>query len=451
MKTNEDRAGGESKGRILVVDDQPSFRRLLVRILADDGYEVEAAGDGRRALEMARLAPFHVVLTDVSMPAMDGMTLLQKLQAEMPETVVVLVTAFGTVPAAVEAMRLGAFDYLMKPLGEPQDVCVVAARAMTHRETLLATSATAPSEEAELLYESEAMARVVEAVRRVARTDATVLVTGESGTGKEVVARLVHLHSPRAHRPYVAVNCAALAESLLDSELFGHERGAFTGADRRREGRFETADGGTLFLDEVGEMSPAVQVKLLRVLQERSFERVGGSATIEVDVRLVAATNSDLEADIAAGRFRRDLFYRLNVVPLQLPPLRDRDRDAVALARHFLVRLGSRHGRGHLDLAAAAEAAILAYPWPGNVRELLNVIERAVVLCRGDEIAAEDLLLGVGPVQDRTDLPLNLRELEKDAIERALAKVGGNRRRAADLLGIGLRTLQYKLNEYDLR
>jgi two-component system response regulator FlrC len=448
---------------VLVVDDQPAFRRLLVRVLVDDGYQVTEARDGREALELARKTPFHLVLSDIRMPGLDGVELLDKLQAEVPATLVVLLTAFGSVPAAVDAMKKGAFDYLTKPLADPDELRVVVARAMAHRRLVDAQEAMAPVDhDDEPVHAHATMVAVVAAARRVALVDATVLLTGESGTGKEVVARLIHARSSRAERPFVAVNCAALAEGLLDSELFGHERGAFTGADRQHRGRFEVADGGTLLLDEVGEMSPALQAKVLRVLQERTFERVGGTATLHVDVRVIVATHRDLHAEVARGRFREDLYYRLAVVPLHLPPLRDRGDDVLLLARHFLAMVSRRYGRAEPVLTPAARQALLAYPWPGNVRELANVVERAVVLSDDRpghvlELAPQDLWLGpalapaAGQRGSGADQPLNLHELERQAILRALDEAAGNRKQAAELLGIGLRTLQYKLNEYGLR
>jgi DNA-binding NtrC family response regulator len=442
---------GQSKGRVLVVDDQPSIRRLLRRILEDDGYEVEEAKDGVDALALARVARFHLVITDLAMPRVDGMELLGAFKEASPETVVVLLTAYGTVPSAVEAMKRGAFDYLAKPLDEPEELRVVAHKAMTHfRLTCSAKALSDLGGKTNLLYRSRAMTEVVRNLERLAPTDTTVLITGESGTGKEMAARLLHERSLRAKQPFVAINCAALPETLLESELFGHEKGAFTGAEKQRHGRFELADGGTLFLDEIGETTPALQVRLLRVLQEQSFERVGGSTTITVDVRVIAATNRDLSSLVAAGRFREDLRYRLDVLPVCLPPLRDRDDDVFLLAEHFLVEFGRKHGRPRTYLSEQAKEALRRYRFPGNVRELRSALERAVLLGRGDEIRESDLGLE-NPTTMAVEPPLNLKDLEKEAIMRALEKAKGSRRKASELLGISLRALHYKLNEYGLR
>ncbi len=437
--------------RVLVVDDQPAFRRLLARILDEAGYEVEEAADGHIALALARKRPVHLILTDIRMPGMDGHALLAKVRQEMPETQIVLLTAFGSVPDAVEAMKQGAFDYLTKPLANPDELKLVVERALQHRRLLDAEAVRQSETDVDLVCADPAMLQIYEQVKRLAPTQATVLLTGESGTGKEVIARTLHALSTRRTGAFVAVNCAALSEGLLDSELFGHEKGSFTGADKQRRGRFELADGGTLLLDEVGEMSPALQAKLLRVLQERQVVRVGGAATLTVDVRVIAATHRDLKARVAAGTFREDLYYRLAVVPVHLPPLRERKTDIMALAKHFLDKVGRRYGRPGLRLDPPAEEAMVRYTWPGNVRELYNVVERSVVLSHGHLIGTSDLALGVGESAQPVGDTLNLANLEREAIHRALVQTSGNRREAADLLGISLRALQYKLNEYGLR
>ncbi|MCU0661039.1 MAG: sigma-54 dependent transcriptional regulator [Myxococcota bacterium] len=442
---------GQSKSRVLVVDDQPAIRRLLHRILEDDGYEVKEAKDGAEALALAKAHRFHLVITDLAMPNVNGMELLAALKEACSETVVVLLTAYGTVQSAVEAMKRGAFDYLTKPLSEPEEIRVVAAKAMNHfRLSCGAQELDEGGCGSAFVYRSQAMTDVVRALERLAPTDATVLITGESGTGKEMAARLLHDRSRRSYGPFVAVNCAALPDTLLESELFGHEKGAFTGAEKQRQGRFELASGGTLFLDEIGETSPSLQVRLLRVLQEKAFERVGGIATITVDVRVVAATNRDLSTLVATGRFREDLRYRLDVLPIRLPPLREREGDVVVLAQHFLAQLSRKHGKLNKRFSPAALEELQRHRFPGNVRELRSAVERGVLLGPSDEVWPADLGLDQS-TESNTGLLLNLKDLEKETIVRALEKAKGSRRQAAELLGISLRTLHYKLNEYGLR
>jgi two-component system, NtrC family, response regulator AtoC len=440
--------------RVLVAEDDASMRRLFVRILAEEGYEVEAAEDGIAAI--ARLArPFDLVVTDLKMPGADGMQVLEATRRKHPGTPVVVITAFGSIPGAVDAMRLGAFDYLAKPLSDPRALREVARRALEAR----AGAADAPSEP---IAEDPAMKRVVEQARRVAPRDTTVLLLGESGTGKEVIARLLHAGSPRRAGPFVAVNCAALTESLLESELFGHERGAFTGATARHEGRFEQADGGTLFLDEIGETSAALQAKLLRVLQEHALVRVGGEQQVSVDVRVIAATNRDLGVAVASGAFREDLYYRLAVFPIQIPPLRERRADILPLAEHFLALLSRGASRTPPSLSREARELLQAHRFPGNVRELENVIERALILSGGGPISPEELGLGSAPRTVDGDVGAaaipgadggagTLKEMERRAILAALEAEDGNRRRAARRLGIALRTLQYKIKDYEIK
>ena len=425
--------------RILLAEDDPAMQDLLRRILVDQGYEVQVVGDGLAA--MARLEqPFDLVLTDIRMPGADGVQVLEFSRRKWPATPVVVLTAFGSIPGAVDAMRLGAFDYLAKPLPDPQALRAVVARALEGGQA---------SGGVELVVRDPAMQQVVQQLHKVAPRDTTVLLLGESGTGKEVLARLVHQLSPRAEGPFVAVNCAALSESLLESELFGHEKGAFTGATSRHEGRFEQADGGTLLLDEVGETSAALQAKLLRVLQERTFERVGGEQPISVDVRLVAATNRDLEARVAEEVFRQDLYFRLAVFPLLIPPLRQRPADILPLADHFLHLLTRGPSRTAPQLTDEARAALRVHPWPGNVRELQNVLERALILSGGDAISAQDLGLPAGDAAPTSGAG-TLKEMERLAITEALDAEQGNRKRAAKRLGIALRTLQYKIKQYGL-
>src|SRR5688572_9290676 len=383
------------RGRILIVDDEASARHALSEILTDEGYQVKMAGDGFRAIAAAQEFLPDLVLTDLKMPGMDGMGLLARLKQVHPETAVILMTAFGAVESAVEAMRAGAANYLTKPLNTDELLLVIERAlegAALRRETRdLREKLSERYDFSNIVGQSAEMRAVFKSVEQVATSRATVLITGESGTGKELIASALHHNSDRRERPFVKLHCAALAESLLESELFGHERGAFTGADRRRIGRFEQADGGTLFLDEIGEISPATQVKLLRVLQEHEFERVGGNQTVRADVRLVAATNRDLKKLVDEGKFREDLYYRLNVINLHLPPLRERRDDIAGLAAHFVRRFAAENGKTVDRIDTSAMRILRAHAWPGNVRELENVIERAVVLVDGPAILPKHL------------------------------------------------------------
>ena len=441
-------------GRILVVDDEEGVRSFLAESLEIDGHHVEEAPNGQEALERLRSRSFDLVLTDLRMPGMDGLELLQKVQAEQPEVEFIVLTAHGNVENAVQAMKLGAFDYIQKPVSGPAELRLLATRALERRrlrdqEEISRASANEPV----LTHGDPVMAPVVEALKKVARTNATVLLLGESGTGKEVAARAIHQLSERAQGPFVAINCATLSESLLESELFGHEKGAFTGATDRKRGRIELAHGGTFFLDEVGELKLNLQARLLRVLQERAFERVGGTRTLEVDVRWIAATHQDLRTQISAGTFREDLYHRLSVFPVRLPPLRERTGDLLPLAEVLLKRACHELKRPVMKLSEPAQRVLRAGRWTGNIRELANVLERAVILSDGDTIEPHHLLMEQAP---RTPAPAivseakTLEDLERHAIERALAEVGGNRREAAERLGIGVRTLYEKLKRYNL-
>ena len=438
---------------ILVVDDEKNIRTHLSTYLGSLGHRVETADDGAQALALlGRLAP-DVVFSDVRMAGMDGMELLREVRRRRPEAVVVLMTAYATIAGAVEAMREGAYDYLVKPFSLDEVGLLVERVLEVHglRQENRRLR-TAVEEPALLESASPAMQRVLATAHQVAASDVTLLLTGESGTGKNVLASAIHRWSPRRNGPFVTIACTTLAEHLLESELFGHVRGAFTGAWKDRPGRLEAARGGSLFLDEVGELPPELQAKLLRFLEERRFERVGGAETLEVDARIIAATNRDLEAEVRAGRFREDLFFRLNVVALRLPALRDRLEDLTALVNTILARLCARHGRGLLTLDDATRAALAAYRWPGNVRELVNALERAVVLARGSTIGTEDLPDRlVAPALDGPPPPSgsSLDDLEQRHVRQVLAE-SSTLEEAAARLGINVTTLWRKRKRWGL-
>jgi DNA-binding NtrC family response regulator len=446
--------------QILVVDDDKLSREFLTEAVKGLGFQVSVATSGDEGFERAKSAPPDLVLTDLRMPGMDGLALVERLVKELPGLPVVMVTAHGTVETAVQAMRLGAADFVLKPC-TPSALELVIRRVdrtqRLERENQY-LRAEAIGTGATIVAESPAMLETLRSARKIARSKGTVLITGESGTGKERIAHLIHRESPRCNAPFIRVNCAALSETLLESELFGHERGAFTGAHKSREGRFELADGGTLLLDEIGEISPALQSKLLRVLEEEEFERVGGSATIKVDVRVIATTNRDLSAEVKGGRFREDLYYRLHVLPIHVAPLRDRQRDVLPLARHFLQTFAAHNGTPTPELSAAAEQRLTQWSWPGNVRELENVIQRAVVLMQGQMVEVSDLVFGpaTGPIgivgsehgspQARTSLANRpLEDIEREAILDTLHCTGGNKTEAARRLGVSARTLSNKM------
>jgi two-component system, NtrC family, response regulator len=444
--------------RILLVDDEANARGALRTLLGDEGYEIREAKDGEEALaQLADFAP-AVVLSDVRMPRMDGLTFLKKARAQGADAIFLMMTAYANVESAVEAMRAGAENYLVKPLAM-DSLLIFIEKAVARRK--LERDAASLRERVHERYKLSGMVgdapglqAVFEMVKKAAPTKATVLILGESGTGKELIAQALHEESPRREKPFIKVSCAALTETLLESELFGHERGSFTGAAGRKEGRFELADGGTLFLDEIGEIPPSTQVKLLRVLQQREFERVGGTETIKVDVRMIAATNRNLEAEVAAGRFRDELFYRLNVVTVMMPPLRRRKGDIPALISHFIEKYARTYNKAVHALGAGTLNALLAHDWPGNVRELENAIERGIVLSTNGELTLDDLPPSLRSVQAHAPAPsmlapgASLRDMERDAILRTLALANGSTTRAAEILGISVRKVQYRLREY---
>jgi two-component system response regulator HydG len=457
---------------ILVVDDDLAHRTMLRTLLSGWGYEISEAGDGGAAVAAAKGRPFDLILMDVRMIKVSGLEALAAIKAFNPSIPIVIMTAYASVETAVEALKRGAYDYLTKPL-DFDELRLTLERSMDHsrlkeENRLLKESLGDHFDRRNLIGRSAAMTRLLDTAAQVAPSEATVLITGESGTGKEMIAGLIHYNSLRKDKPFIKFNCAAIAETLLESELFGHEKGAFTGADRRREGKFRQADGGSLFLDEVSEMSLAMQVKLLRVLQEREITRVGGEEVIPVDVRLIAATNRDLLAEIAAGRFREDLFYRLNVVTLRIPPLRERVEDIPLLAQDFLTRFAEKNHKTIKGFTPQAMDRLLRHPWPGNVRELMNAVERGVVLSRGDYLdEVEPTLLMPGQAADAkpgtppfpatagTTTPSGVRtasldEVERETILRTLAEAGHNKSEAARRLGITRRTLHQKLRKYGM-
>jgi two-component system, NtrC family, response regulator AtoC len=440
--------------RVLVVDDEPGIRSFVAEVLDGEGHAVTMAADGDEAMRVLDQRGFHLLITDLRMPRVDGMALVRKSRSESPEMEVIVLTGNATVATAVEAMKLGAFDYLVKPLSGPDELRIVVGRALERRRLREERQRHQPvlGHAEDFVAHDPLMLEVAATVDKVAATDASVLLLGESGTGKEVVARRIHKRSRRSEGPFVAVNCAALSDTLLESEIFGHERGAFTGASAMRRGRFELADGGTLFLDEIAELRPALQAKLLRVLQDHRFERVGGTKTIEADVRVIAATNRDPEEEQRSGALRADLYHRLAVFPIRLPPLRDRPGDVVPLAQHLLERIGQQLGRPGFAVDEGARSALLAYDWPGNVRELANILERAAILAEGPTLTASQLALPTArrPPSSPTSLDGTLEEMEREAIKRALAATDGHRRNAAARLGIGLRTLYEKLKAYGI-
>ncbi|MBW1682420.1 MAG: sigma-54-dependent Fis family transcriptional regulator [Deltaproteobacteria bacterium] len=449
---------------VLIVDDEKNYLVILEALLAPEGYEILTASDGREALRLIHQSDLDLVITDVKMPGMSGMELLEACKEAKPEVPVIVMTAYGSIEMAVEAMKKHAFDYITKPFQNEQLKLTVRKALENYRliqeNKRLSRALSERFTYGNIVGKSKAMREIFDLIDRVSPSKTSVLISGPSGTGKELIAKAIHFNSPRSDRPFISVNCGALAETLLESELFGHERGAFTGAVSMRKGRFEVADGGTLFLDEVGDMPASLQVKLLRVLQEMEFERVGGTRTIRVDVRILSASNRNLRDDVAAGTFREDLFYRLNVMEIRVPSLRERIEDIPLLSEHFLEKYkGSRNRK--VRLAPEVHKILFSYDWPGNIRELENVIERALVLCPGDEITPEHL---PPEILDRKEteidlnkiVPLNmplpeaLEQVEEKLIQRALAYTNHVQSRAAEMLGISRHVMHYKMKKYGL-
>ncbi|MEW6619019.1 MAG: sigma-54 dependent transcriptional regulator [bacterium] len=436
------------KKKILVVEDEEKIRNALVTILTKEGYLVTTAKNGQEALNKP-IQEFSLIITDLKMPQMDGLELLKRAKKISPDVIVIMITAFGTLKTAIEAMKQGAYDYITKPF-ELDEITIVVSKALQlHKEIKKEAKFD------EIIGKSQKIKEIHELINQVAKTDTTVLIRGETGTGKELVAKAIHRLSLRQDKPFIPVNCVALPENLLESELFGHEKGAFTGAINQRLGRFELANTGTIFLDEVGEMDIPMQIKLLRVLQEREFERVGGTKTIKVDVKVIAATNRDLEKAVKEGKYREELFYRLNVVPIFLPPLRERKDDIPILLEHFLKIFNLRTNKNILGITKEAQELLTSYDWFGNIRELENVVERMVVLAKGDKIDIEDIPNNIIKAKEKN---LSFKEsvyqakaqLERELLIKVLQEVGGNRTKAAKAIGVDRKTLQKKIKEYGL-
>ncbi len=452
------------KARILIAEDEKTQRDLLEGFLKKEGFSVETASSGRQALEKIEAAYIDIALLDYKMPELDGLQTLREIRKRFPDLPVVMMTAYGTVETAVASMKEGALDYLTKPIDLDELLLIIGK--VLERSALIRENRELKARIQErytfqnIISSSPQMVEVMGLVARVAPSQATVLIRGESGTGKELIANAIHLASTRSEKPFVKVNCAAIPETLLESELFGHEKGAFTGAIQKRIGRFEEADGGTLFLDEIGDLSPSTQVKLLRVLQEKEFQRLGSNINLKTDVRIIAATHRNLEEALQKGLFREDLYYRLNVVSIFLPPLRERKEDIPFLINHFLKKYSEMNQKKIESISKEAHALLLRYAYPGNVRELENLIERAVVLCRGEVITTQDLPFHVREETSEKQweisgrgktLPESLEEIERDLIVRALHQHQGVQTRAAESLGISERVLRYKMRKYGIR
>ncbi len=462
--------------RILIVDDERSMREMLAILLRREGHDVAIAENGRRALEFLNQRPFDLVVSDARMPDVDGLQVLRHARSVNPAVIAIMITAYGSPDLIKGVEELGVNDYVEKPFNTEVLKFRIRKeldrRRLQQENVLLKRAMHTAHHFSNIVGSSSAMIQVFELVETVAATGSTILITGESGTGKELIARAIHVRSPRSERPFVAVNCGALTETLLDSELFGHVRGAFTGADNNKKGLIEVADKGTIFLDEIGEMSPMLQVKVLRVLQERKFRRVGGTEEIEADIRIIAATNRDLAKMVAEGQFREDLFYRINVIPVRLPPLRERGDDVVGLAEHFVTKYAPQMKKNITGITATAMAALTSYAWPGNVRELENAIERAVALERASTIQPESLpeavrgttaavaapaaAGGSAPAPSALpetgfDLEQHVQHLEREYIAEALRRSGGVKVKAAELLGMSFRSFRYYMKKYNLK
>ncbi len=438
-----------NRNRILLAEDQHEERIALSETLKDWGFQVTAVSDGEKAWERFESSPFNLVMADLKMPNMDGLALLKKIKRKQEEVAVILMSGYGTVEFAVEAMRLGAFDFMVKPL-VPKLVESTVKRAVANAPTF-GEQETRSKGPQQIITKNPQLLKLLEIGRNIADSKAPVFIQGESGTGKELFARYIHHVKGNDKRPFVAFNCAALPDGLLESELFGHEKGSFTGAISRKRGKFELAQGGTIVLDEISEMNINLQAKLLRVLQESEVDRIGGQDPISVDARVMATTNQDIEASVKAGNFRSDLYYRLNVVPIKLPPLRHRKEDIPFLVDHFIDKYNRIDGRHVAGATDAALEVLKQMDWPGNVRELENMVERAVLLCKGEQIDTGDLFcMEEPPVVAEQPVPFtgSLKEMERKMIFQALGKTDGNRTHAADILGISVRTLRNKLNEY---
>ncbi len=451
---------------ILIVDDEKNYTLILSAVLEEEGFETYTANSGYEALEILETTDIDLILTDMKMPEMDGIELLKNVKQKNPDLPVIMMTAYGTVEKAVEAIQKGAYNYILKPF-DNESLVVYVNKAielykMVKENRRLINNMESMYSFGNIIGKSKAMQVVFETIKKIAPASATVLIEGENGTGKELVAKSIHFNSPRRNNPFIAVNCSALSENLLESELFGHERGAFTGASTMKKGRFELADKGTLFLDEIGELSQSLQVKLLRVLQERTFERVGGTKPISVDIRIIAATNKKLKREVEKGRFREDLFYRLNVLHIVLPPLRERTEDIRLLVSHFMEKYADERKTGEKikGIDQEVERLFYEYNWPGNVRELENVIERAMILCPGDTIRVADLpksfqsnaysTIQLDGIPVNAKLSDTLMEIEKTMIKRALEMTGNVQAHAAKILGIGKSGLNQKIKKYKL-